>query len=155
MRFHFDDKNIDISKGNAGLEHVYTPACSWNREDPKVTVTCRHLKTGESVNFLMTSPDGSSVRFDFRKLFRSQVISIENLIVNGTAITDAKTLLDLRNTAEFSELISDVGSHLVAGTKLTSDEIKTDDRVPGKQTRPVRSSTTGRRRPLLYEHGPA
>lgn len=121
MKLFFNNKNIDMKKGCPVIEHIYTPDFEWNKTDP-VTFTCRYFKSGELTKYLKYSAEGTT-SFDLIKIFTDQVLSINNLEVEGKLISKEE-FLALPASQITQLLINDVALHLVNADALTPDEQK-------------------------------
>ena len=123
-------KDYDPTKANCALRATWVPTVEWNKnleDDEKVTVEIEYLKSATVTDFMVTTQDSEGekgTRFDFRKIFRKQVKKINNLEINGHALTKAMDVLEFPSCMYTDTLVHNVAAHLISSLSLTGDEIK-------------------------------
>lgn len=123
INISINGKEIDVLKASPELSHEFVPDLDWN-EDGSCKVTCRYFRTGENSRYLVAKADGSGATVDWRRIFELQVDSITGLVVNGVELTKAEQVLNLPSNVYTDALVLSVGSHIMAGVRLTEDERK-------------------------------
>lgn len=127
MSFNFVFSNVDVNKASAGLAHDFITEVEFTDEDgvtqkAPVTIKCRYFKAGEYLGCATLSAD-SGMRFDFRKIFKTQVDEISGISFNGIPVTK-EMILEGRSNIISEQIINNVAGHLLGQNNLNPDEVK-------------------------------
>lgn len=119
-------KNIDITKADLGLRHIYVPQTPFNlglEEKDRIAVDLEYFQVGERIQFTLMDEDGMK-GVDFRRVFKDKVKSIKNLNINGNPVKTAKAFLLFPAIPELEAIMMDVVLHIIKADSLNEDERK-------------------------------